>query len=261
MIPIKTNDNQFVRAFYCFWETTCRKAGFLSLKVLLIFILFFQMSVADSQNFDKMREEMVAVQIKARGISSRNVLNAMRQVPRHEFVPENVKSLAYEDSPLPIGHNQTISQPYIVAYMSEALRVKPGSKILEIGTGSGYQAAVLAQMGMQVFTIEIVPELAAQAQKDLTRTGFTQVKVLHGDGYKGWPDEAPFDAIILTAAPQSIPPALVDQLKVHGTMILPVGPVHRVQSLKRIVKKEEGYTQTTLLPVRFVPMVKQEPER
>ncbi len=261
MNPIKINDDRLVKTISCFWEKTGRMAGFLSLKALFIFILFFQMEVASSQNFDKMREGMVAVQIKARGISSRNVLNAMGLVPRHEFVSENVKSLAYNDSPLPIGYNQTISQPYIVAYMSEALDVKPGSKILEIGTGSGYQAAVLAQMGMQVFTIEIVPELAAQAQENLTRTGYTQVKVVHGDGYKGWPDEAPFDAIILTAAPQSIPPALIEQLKVNGTMILPVGPVHSVQSLKRIVKKKEGYTQTTLLPVRFVPMVKQEGER
>jgi protein-L-isoaspartate(D-aspartate) O-methyltransferase len=235
---------------------TCLRAGFSLLKTMFILFSLLNMGVAYTQNYDERREQMVASQIKDRGIYSRSVLRAMRMVPRHEFVPTHLRKLAYEDRPLPIGHSQTISQPYIVAYMSEALKVEAGDKILEIGTGSGYQAAILAQMGLQVFTIEIIPELEAKARENLLRTGYQKVSVRCGDGYKGWPEEAPFDAIILTAAPEAIPPKLIEQLKPGGIMILPVGPVHRLQYLKRIVKKEEGYTQSTLLPVRFVPMVK-----
>ncbi len=234
---------------------TCLRAGFSFFTIVFILILPLTMSVAYTQNYKEQRQQMVEWQIQARGINSQRVIEAMLQVPRHEFVPYSLRNLAYEDQPLPIGHSQTISQPFIVAFMSEALGVKPGDKILEIGTGSGYQAAVLAHMGMHIYTIEIVPELAAQAEENLKNTGYTGVNVRCGDGYEGWPEKAPFDAIILTAAPPRIPQRLIDQLKTGGIMVLPVGPVHQVQSLKKIVKKEKGYTQTTLLPVRFVPMV------
>lgn len=214
------------------------------------------MHSASAQEYEKERADMVETQIEHRGIRSNNVLEAMKKVPRHMFVPSNAVSMAYSDRPLPIGYDQTISQPYIVAFMSEALDVDPGDKILEIGTGSGYQAAVLAEMGMEVWTIEIVPKLAEFAKENLKKTGYSQVNVKCGNGFKGWPDQAPFDAIILTAAPDEIPETLVDQLKTGGTMILPVGPVHSIQRLIKVTRKEKGIKQKTLLPVRFVPMIK-----
>lgn len=214
------------------------------------------MSQTKAQQYREQREAMVRSQIKARGIKSEAVLEAMRKVPRHLFVPYNMRDYAYADRPLHIGYNQTISQPYIVAYMTEALDVKPGDKVLEIGTGSGYQAAVLAEMGMKVYTIEIIPKLAEMAGENLRNNGYENVQVKCGNGYNGWPEEAPFDAIIITAAPESIPQTLIDQLKVGGTMVLPVGPVHSIQTLKKVVKKDNGIKETTLLPVRFVPMIK-----
>jgi protein-L-isoaspartate(D-aspartate) O-methyltransferase len=234
----------------------CSHAG-----IFFLFFLFFlfsphAMQHTEAQSFKEEREAMVRSQIKARGINSEAVLEAMRKVPRHLFVPYNMREYAYTDRPLSIGFDQTISQPYIVAYMTEALGAKPGDKVLEIGTGSGYQAAVLAEMGLEVYTIEIIPKLAEMAQENLKNNGYDNVKVRCGNGYKGWPEEAPFDAIIITAAPESIPQTLVDQLKINGTMILPVGPVHSIQTLKKVVKKPKGIKQTTLLPVRFVPMIK-----
>jgi protein-L-isoaspartate(D-aspartate) O-methyltransferase len=234
----------------------CRiKAG------IILFFLFLPASPVFMQNnephpYEEQQEAMVRTQIIARGIESKAVVKAMRNVPRHMFVPYNTRSFAYNDQPLPIGHDQTISQPYIVAYMSEALGAKAGDKVLEIGTGSGYQSAILAEMGIEVFTIEIIPELAETAKRNLKRTGYDLVNTRCGDGYAGWPEEAPFDAIIITAAPESIPQALVEQLKTGGTMILPVGPRDSTQSLKKVVKKSKGIRQTTLLPVRFVPMIK-----
>jgi protein-L-isoaspartate(D-aspartate) O-methyltransferase len=202
--------------------------------------------------YQKMRKSMVRDQIENRGIKDEKVLNAMRAVPRHEFVPDHLKKYAYADEPLPIGEDQTISQPYIVAYMTEKLKLNPDDRVLEIGTGSGYQAAVLAQIIDTVFTIEIVDVLARRAQQKLTTLGFTNIFVKSGDGYKGWPEQAPFDAIIITAAPTIIPEPLVDQLKIGGRMILPLGDYS--QDLVLITKNEDGISEQKLLPVRFVPM-------
>ena len=222
--------------------------------ILIAFTLSIQ-STLMAQNFERLRNEMVEKQLKNNGIKSNAVLDAMRAVPRHLFVPRNIQSYAYHDSPLPIGLDQTISQPYIVAYMTEQLNPVPGMKILEIGTGSGYQAAILAQLSCQVYTIELLEELAVGAAKVLAELNFNNVNVKCGNGYAGWPDEAPFDAVIVTAAPEKIPQALIDQLKDGGKMILPVGPVHAVQSLKLITKKGGKITEEDLLLVRFVPMV------
>lgn len=208
-----------------------------------------------AQNFEQLRNEMIEKQLKNRDIRSKAVLDAMRTVPRHLFVPRNMQSYAYHDSPLPIGLEQTISQPYIVAFMTEQLKPVSGMKILEIGTGSGYQAAILAQLGCKVYTIELLEELAESARKILSDLKYNNVRVKCGNGYLGWPDEAPFDAIIVTAAPDKIPDTLIEQLKDGGTMIIPVGPVHEVQSLKLITKKGAKITEKELLPVRFVPMV------
>ena len=207
------------------------------------------------QHFEKLRNGMVEGQLKTRNIKSEAVLNAMRGVPRHLFVPGNIWSSAYDDSPLPIGLGQTISQPYIVAYMTELLEPVSGMKILEIGTGSGYQAAILAFLGAEVFTVEFQEELSARAGETLAGLNFEKVKIKHGNGYLGWQEEAPFDAIIVTAAPDAIPGKLISQLKEGGKMILPVGPVHSIQILKLIVKKDRGFIEKDLLPVRFVPMV------
>ena len=208
------------------------------------------------QTFEIYRNKMVEEQLKTRNITSEAVLDAMRNVPRHLFVPENIQGYAYDDSPLPIGAGQTISQPYIVAFMTELLEPVPGMKILEIGTGSGYQAAILAYLGCEVYTVELLEELAAGAKKTFTTLGFDNVKAKHGNGYMGWAEEAPFDAIIVTAAPASIPEILIEQLKDGGKMIIPVGEVYSVQSLKIIFKKNGKIIENDLLPVRFVPMVK-----
>ena len=208
-----------------------------------------------AQNFERLRNDMVDKQLKSRGIKSNAVLDAMRTVPRHLFVPRNMQIYAYEDSPLPIGLDQTISQPYIVAFMTEQLKPVSGMKILEIGTGSGYQAAILAYLGCEVYTIELLEELAVSAEKVLAELHFNNVKIKCGNGYAGWPDEAPFDAIIVTAAPDKIPQALIKQLKEGGKMIVPVGPVDSIQSLKLITKNRGRMMEEDLLLVRFVPMV------
>ena len=198
------------------------------------------------------RARMVEEQLRERGIEDARVLDAMRRVPRHELVPEAYRPHAYVDSPLPIGEEQTISQPYVVAYMTEQLRLTGEERVLEVGTGSGYQAAVLGELAAEVYTIEIVPLLARRAAKDLERLGYDNVYVREGDGYRGWPEEAPFDAIIVTAAPERIPEPLLEQLAVGGRMILPLGG--RDQRLVLIIRDEEGMDQQELLPVRFVPM-------
>ncbi len=231
-------------------------AGIFIIPFFLTLLLFVPMENMSAQDYQEERENMVQSQIRARGVKSGRVLDAMRTVPRHLFVPEKIASLAYSDRPLPLGHEQTISQPFIVAFMTEALDIETGAKVLEIGSGSGYQAAVLAEMGMEVWTMEIVPELAKMAKTNLKEAGYEKVHVKCGNGYKGWPEEAPFDAVIITAAPKSIPEALVDQLKKGGTMVLPVGPVNSVQTLKKVVKKDGKLKQETLIPVRFVPMVR-----
>ncbi|MDX1518954.1 MAG: protein-L-isoaspartate(D-aspartate) O-methyltransferase [Gammaproteobacteria bacterium] len=183
------------------------------------------------------------------------VMTAMRTVPRHEFVPDSMKEYAYWNRPLPIGHGQTISQPYIVALMTELAQVKQDSVVLEVGTGSGYQAAVLAEIVNQVYTIEIVRPLGLRARETLQRLGYANIEVRIGDGYHGWPDAAPFDAILVTAAPEKIPQPLIDQLKTGGRMVIPIGPQGQVQSLKVLEKSNDGrIVQTDALPVSFVPL-------
>jgi len=199
------------------------------------------------------RNEMVERQIRRRGINDPSVLKAMRKVPRHEFVPREAREYSYEDYPLPIGYNQTISQPYIVAAMTEALKLTPEKKVLEIGTGSGYQAAVLAEIVKNVYSIEIVPELAKRAKEILSQLNYTNVNVRAGDGYIGWPEEAPFDAIIVTCAPDNIPAPLVKQLNEGGSIVIPVGGRFG-QQLIRVTKKEGKLFSENLMGVIFVPM-------
>ncbi len=206
--------------------------------------------------YGSQRAEMVDL-IVAYGVQDSATLAAMRSIPRHEFVPAQYRTRAYRDSPLPIGYGQTISQPYIVAFMTEILQTKPGMKVLEVGTGSGYQAAVLARIGCEVYTVEIFEALADRARWRLRTLGFTSVTVRNADGHFGWEEEAPFDAIIVTAAAGYIPPALIEQLKPGGRMVVPVGSVYGVQNLILIEKDEAGEPRTrNLLPVAFVPMLK-----
>jgi len=201
---------------------------------------------------------MVATQIEKRGIRDQAALRAMRSVPRHQFVPPELRDDAYGDFPLPIGHGQTISQPYIVAYMTEQIRPYPGMKVLEVGTGSGYQAAVLAEIGCSVYTMEIFRVLADGAAARLARLGYGAARVRHGDGHDGWPDAAPFDAIIVTAAAGYVPPRLIEQLKPGGRLVIPVGSVYGVQHLILVEKDAQGDTRTrTLLPVAFVPLLRE----
>ena len=202
---------------------------------------------------------MVEQQLEARGIRSKAVLEAMRATPRHLYMPPEVRSEAYEDRPVPIGYGQTISQPYIVAFMTDALEVERGHRVLEIGTGSGYQAAVLARLAGEVYSVEIVPELARRAAETLALQGHRNVHVREGDGYRGWPEKAPFDRIMLTAAPPEIPQALIDQLKPGGRLVAPVGETGMNQELILLTKSASGaVTRRSILPVRFVPMVKPE---
>jgi protein-L-isoaspartate(D-aspartate) O-methyltransferase len=214
-------------------------------------------SFAQSENdrFAAQRKRMVAEQFSGGGrtVTNSNVLAALLKVPRHEYVPQSQRSRAYEDRPLPIGFGQTISQPYIVGFMTEILDPKPTDKVLEIGTGSGYQAAVLAELAGEVYSIEIVKELAETAAQTLQRLGVTNVHVRAGDGYKGWPEAAPFDSIIVTCAPDNVPKALVEQLKEGGRMIIPVGPAYS-QELVLVEKRNGELRRESVLPVRFVPM-------
>jgi protein-L-isoaspartate(D-aspartate) O-methyltransferase len=207
------------------------------------------------QKFVEARSRMVDEQLVPRGIKSKTVLAAMRNVPRHLFVPQQMQAAAYADTPLPIGLGQTISQPYIVAFMTEQIAPAPGMKILEIGTGSGYQAAILAHLGCEVYTIELLGELAARAKTVVDSLKFDKIHARQGNGYLGWPEAAPFDAVIVTAAPGYIPEKLVEQLKDGGKMIIPVGEVHSAQYLKLVTKKGDKIIEKDLLPVRFVPMV------
>ena len=210
-----------------------------------------QAPIADPAQSARLR--MVETQIRARGIANPAVLKAMSRVPRHMFVPADLKAFAYDDRPLPIGRGQTISQPYIVAYMTDALQVRPEDTVLEVGTGSAYQAAVLAEIARQVYTIEIIPDLAVQARRSLAEMGYRNVEVRSGNGYFGWSEHAPFARIIVTAAPPEIPKALVDQLAVGGMMVLPVGT--GLQEIVIVSKGAGGVTQQKTIPVRFVPMV------
>lgn len=213
-------------------------------------------SSTENPGYVNARNNMVERQIIARGISDPLVLEAMRTVPRHKFVPDEYLAQAYADHPLPIGYGQTISQPYIVALMTEVLQLKPGEKVLEIGTGSGYQAAVLAQMGMDVYTVEIIPQLAEEARIRFSELGYHNIHTVTADGYFGWLEYAPYDAIIVTAAPDHLPPPLAEQLVTGGRMVIPIGPIGAVQTLWLFTKNESGLMAENLGPVRFVPLTR-----
>jgi protein-L-isoaspartate(D-aspartate) O-methyltransferase len=211
-----------------------------------------------SGSWDQDRRRMVEEQIRARGITDAGVLAAMQAVERHLFVPSEYREQAYSDRPLPIGYGQTISQPYIVAYMTERIRPRKEFKVLEIGTGSGYQAAILAGIVDQVFTVEIVPELASASAERLKKLGYGNVQVKQADGFYGWKEHAPYDAIVVTASADFVPPPLIEQLKPGGIMIIPVGSPFQVQFLKEIEKKNGRVLSRNLLPVRFVPFIHNE---
>lgn len=216
---------------------------------------FSTLKLGDSSRHLHARKKMIRLQIEARGIRDERVLRALEEVPRHRFVSENLEKLAYEDTPLPIGENQTISQPYIVAYMTEALSLKGDERILEVGAGCGYQAAALGEIVADVYTVEINENLAIEAALRLKKMGYTNVHLKFGDGYKGWPEEAPFDGILVTAAPNHIPQTLVDQLKVGGRMVIPVGESE--QELILVTKLQDGSCRKDSgIPVRFVPMIR-----
>ena len=207
-------------------------------------------------DFAAQRQRMVEKQLKARDIKDGRVLAAMAKVPREEFIPADARADAYEDGPLPIGYDQTISQPYIVAFMTEQLRLKPSDRVLEIGSGSGYQAAILAELVAGVYTIEIIEPLAKTAEATLQRLGYKNVHIKIGDGYKGWPEETPFDAIIVTCAPDKVPQPLVEQLRDGGRMVIPVGE-RFAQQLYLLEKKNGQLKESATLPVRFVPMLRE----
>jgi protein-L-isoaspartate(D-aspartate) O-methyltransferase len=220
-----------------------------------MFLLFY-FPLSGQNKFEQQRVDMVNQQIIARGIRDKNTLNAMNTVERHLFVSGSYQGNAYEDRPLPIGYGQTISQPYIVAYMTELLNVMEGHTVLEIGTGSGYQAAVLSKIVKQVYTIEIVDELGKEAKERLKTLGYKNVEVKIADGFYGWQEKGPYDGIIVTAASEYIPPSLIEQLKDGGRMIIPVGSPFSVQTLMLITKNGKKITSDNLIPVRFVPFVR-----
>lgn len=227
------------------------KRIFITVILLLLLNLSF---FSDAVEVDTrvLRKKMVETQIKARGIKDEKVLAAMEKVERHRFVPERYREVAYEDTPLPIGEGQTISQPYIVGLMTELLELKGNEKVLEIGTGSGYQAAILAELARDVYTIEIIKVLAERAEKRLKESGYKNIKVKYGDGYLGWKENAPFDGIIITCAPPYIPKPLLEQLAEGGRMVIPVGDYY--QELKLVRKVHGKIIEKSIAPVRFVPM-------
>jgi len=243
--------------FYSQWENMAMRAAIHLCAAAAVLLCGCAKAAAPARDYAARREAMVKHTIEARGVRDKRVLAAMRSVPRHEFCPPRVRRQAYADHPLPIGEGQTISQPYIVALMTELLEPKPDHKVLEIGTGSGYQAAVLAGLVKTVYTIEIVPALAKRAERDLARLDYTNVKVLCGDGFKGWPEHAPFDGIIVTCAPEQVPKPLLEQLKLGGRLVIPVGPQWEGQWLKVLTKKAQGLESRQVIPVRFVPMTGQ----
>lgn len=225
--------------------------------LLILVILLFSIAPGQQDTYHRDRQHMVTAQLEARGIADKPTLRAMRSVERHRLVPRAQMQYAYEDRPLPIGFGQTISQPYMVGYMTQVIKPRAGMKVLEIGTGSGYQAAVLAEIVDQVYTIEIVEELAKMANSRLEQMGYTNVQVKQGDGYFGWEEHAPFDAIIVTAASEFIPPPLIEQLKEGGKMVIPVGAPFTTQQLMLVEKQKDGKRKTrNLLPVRFVPFTR-----
>jgi protein-L-isoaspartate(D-aspartate) O-methyltransferase len=214
---------------------------------------------ADANSFASLRDEMVEQDIAARGVRDELVLDAMRKVPRELFVPENLREFAYEDSPLPIGAGQTISQPYIIAFMAEALMLQGGEKILEIGAGSGYAAAVLSEIAADVYTVERLDQLAESAAARLQELGYRNVHVLHGDGTRGWPEHAPYDAIVVAAGGPQVPDSLKEQLKIGGRLVIPVGADRRAQELVRVIRLSDNeYRSEHIADVRFVPLIGEE---
>jgi protein-L-isoaspartate(D-aspartate) O-methyltransferase len=224
---------------------------------IILFSVMWKSSFPQNDPYLDARNRMVDEQICGRGVTDSKTLMAMRKVQRHLFVPEEYKSQAYNDYPLPIGYGQTISQPFIVAYMTEAVNPEKNKKALEIGTGSGYQAAILAEIVDSVYTIEIVPELAAESAARLKKLGYSNIKVKSGDGYNGWPEHAPFDIILVTAAPEVIPKPLINQLAENGRLVIPVGEPGSVQELIMLVKKKGKIEKKRLTFVRFVPFKRQ----
>ena len=232
-----------------------RNAGLLAMTLLLTGAGIRQPTLSEQEKaFAQERREMVADQIQRRGVADKRVLEAMRAVPRHLFVPRDLQRMAAMDTPLPIGQGRTISQPYLVALMTEMAEISPGEKVLEVGTGSGYQAAVLSELTDKVFTLEILPDLAAGAQRRLQAMGFRQIQVRTGDGTLGWPEEAPFDAILVTAAPEEVPQPLLDQLAEGGVLVAPVGSAG-AQHLRRFRKTGGEIKEEETIPVSFVPRV------
>ena len=230
----------------------------LSLFILTLLYASVLSPLFGQDKYENKRDIMLKQQIEYRGINDTSTLHAMKTVERHKFVPEKYKSRAYDDGPLPIGYGQTISQPYIVAYMTELLKLNENDTVLEIGTGSGYQAAVLAEIVSQVYTIEIIKELGLSAKERIKNLKYDNVEVKVADGYFGWAEHAPYDGIIVTAASEYIPPLLIDQLKDGGRMIIPVGSPFRVQILMMVTKIGEEIITQSLMPVRFVPFTRKE---
>ncbi len=231
------------------------KKSFLTFLILAVFPVFLMAEeLEDTPKYREARKEMVSAQIRLRGVSNKDVLNAMIEVPRHSFVPKKLVSQAYEDHPVPIGQGQTISQPYVVALMTESLKLKGDERVLEVGTGSGYQAAILARVAKEVYSIEIKERLYKKASKVLQLMGFTNVKTRHGDGYFGWAEAAPFDCIMITAAIDHIPPPLLKQLKKGGRLILPLGNPFSYQNLSLVTKDDNNYSVRQITGVLFVPM-------
>ncbi len=229
---------------------------FLIIHILLLFAANYIVIAQIEEDYKMDRTAMVIEQLKSRGISHKETLKAMEKVPRHLFIPEGYLERAYDDNPLPIGYGQTISQPFMVAYMTEVIKPNSSFKVLEIGTGSGYQAAILAEIVDSVFSVEIIPELANDAKKLLNKLKYNNIYIKSGDGYYGWKEHAPYDAIIVTAAATYIPPPLIKQLKPEGIMIIPVGHPYQVQQLVMVKKKGDKVKTNTLFPVKFVPFMR-----
>jgi protein-L-isoaspartate(D-aspartate) O-methyltransferase len=238
-----------------------RPFGAIVVGLLMISMVSGPVAAGVQDDYAEARRLMVERDLKGRDITDSRVLAAMAQVPRHLFVTSALKQQAYDDNPLPIGHGATISQPYIVALMTQAARIQPGERVLEVGTGSGYQAAILATITDKAYSIELIPELARSAGERLARLGYGQVQVKSGDGYLGWPEFAPFDAILVTAAAPEIPAALKEQLKEGGRLIIPVGPTYGPQYLLRLTKRGNTFPEEMLSPVAFVPLVKPKPSQ
>jgi protein-L-isoaspartate(D-aspartate) O-methyltransferase len=236
----------------CSWTRAAGRQSATLILVSLVCGVTVALAQRSSPDWEDERRRMVAEQLSGRDIHNERVLNAMGVVPRHLFVPEPQRVESYRDYPLPIGYGQTISQPYIVAFMTQALDVNPDHRVLEIGTGSGYQAAVLGTLAKEVFTIEIIPELAERARRTLSNLGYKNIDVRTGNGYLGWPEHAPYDRIVVTAAPDDVPSALVQQLKIDGLMVIPVGTL--IQELRVLRRIPTGMQTLDTLPVRFVPM-------